>query len=447
MAKRRLTLSYPHLVAVGFAAVILLGSLLLMLPVSSNSGESTPFLSCLFTATSATCVTGLVLVDTFLHWSVFGRVVIITLIQIGGLGFMTLMTGFSMALHRQISLRQRTLLKENFNTPDTAGMTKLIKKILIGTVVVEMTGAALFASRLIPKFGFWDGLGRSVFMAISAFCNAGFDLLGDQGAFSSFVSVADDGVIMLTAALLILIGGIGFLVWDDAVTHGFRFKAYRLHSKLALTMTIGITVVTTAMFLFLEREHTGADQSFAQQLLNAFFASVTPRTAGFNSVDVNAMHPASGALTTLLMFIGGSSGSTAGGVKTTTIAVLVLCCLSNLFNKSGFNLFRRRLPKDSIVQAVSVVGIQLLMALTGMFLISAAQPELPLTDIIYECFSAIDTVGMTTGITRELSVFSQVVVLLMMYCGRLGTLTFAMIFVQKTKQDPLRYPEETVSIG
>ena len=445
--KRQLRLSYPHLVAVGFAAVILLGSLLLMLPVSSNSGEATPFLSCLFTATSATCVTGLIVVDTFMHWSVFGRVVIITLIQIGGLGFMALMTGFSMALHRQISLRQRTLLKENFNTPDTAGMAKLVKKILIGTVAVELSGAVLFATRFIPKFGFWDGLGRSVFLAISAFCNAGFDLLGDQGEFSSLVSVGNDAVIVITAALLILIGGIGFLVWDDVVTHGFRFRAYRLHSKLTLTVTIGITVITTAMFLFLEREHTGADQSFAQQLLNAFFASVTPRTAGFNSVDVNAMHPASGALTTLLMFVGGSSGSTAGGVKTTTIAVLVLCCLSNLFNKSGFNLFRRRLPKGSIVQAVSVVGIQLMMALTGVFLISAAQPELPLTDIIYECFSAIDTVGMTTGVTRELSAFSQVVVLFMMYCGRLGTLTFAMVFVQKTKQDPLQYPEETVSIG
>ena len=174
-------------------------------------------------------------------------------------------------------------------------------------------------------------------------------MLGDQGAYSSLMSFADDGVVIITASLLILIGGIGFLVWDDIAVHGTHFKKYRLHSKLALTMTVGITVVSTVMFLFLERDHTDADQSFAQQLLNAFFASVTPRTAGFNSVDVNQMHPASGALTALLMFIGGSSGSTAGGVKTTTVAVLVLCCLSNLFNKSGFNLFRRRLPRDIVV--------------------------------------------------------------------------------------------------
>ncbi len=447
MEKKRVKLGYPHLVAFGFATAILVGALVLMLPISSNDGTVTPFLSCLFTATSATCVTGLVVVDTFMHWSVFGRVVLITLIQIGGLGFMALMTAFSMALHRQLSLRQRTLLKENFNAPDTAGMAKLIKKLLVGTVTVELSGAVLFATRFIPKFGFWDGLGRSVFMAISAFCNAGFDLLGDQGEYSSLVSVADDGVIVITAALLVLIGGIGFLVWDDIATHGLHFKKYRLHSKLALTMTIGITVATTALFLFLERDHTGADESFAQQLLNAFFASVTPRTAGFNSVDVTQMHPASGMLTTILMLIGGSSGSTAGGIKTTTVAVLALCCLSNLFNRSGFNLFRRRLPRDIIVQALSVTVLQLCMAFTGVLLVSAAQPELNITDVVYECFSAINTVGMSTGITRELSTFSQIVVLLMMYCGRLGSLTFAMVFVQKTKKDLLRYPEETVSVG
>ena len=447
MQKRRLRISYPHLVALVFAAAILIGALLLMLPISSVNGTSTPFLSCLFTSTSATCVTGLVVVDTFMHWSIFGRCVIIALIQIGGLGFMTLMTGFSMALHRQISLRQRTLLKENFNSPDISGMVRLTRKILLGTVIVEGAGTVLFATRLIPKFGFWDGLGRSAFMSISAFCNAGFDLLGDQGEYSSLVSFADDPVIILTASLLIVVGGIGFLVWDDIATHKWHFRRYRLHSKLALTVTLCITAVTTAMFVFLERDHTGADLPLAQQVLNAFFASVTPRTAGFNSVDVNAMHPASGALTTVLMFIGGSPGSTAGGVKTTTVAVLALCCISNLFNRSGFNLFRRRLPRDLIVQAVSVVGVQLMLVATGIFLVSAAQPELPMTDVIFECFSAIDTVGMTTGVTRELSSFSQVVVLTLMYCGRLGSLTFAMVFVQKTHKDILLYPEETVSVG
>lgn len=447
MNKPRVRISYPHMVAVGFLLAILLGAVLLSLPVSSNSGKVTPFLDCMFTATSATCVTGLVVVDTFLHWSVFGRVVIITLIQIGGLGFMTLMTGFSMALHRQISLRERTLLKDSFNTPDIGGMVRLTKKILIGTVTVESAGALLFATRLIPKFGFWDGLGRSAFLSISAFCNAGFDLFGDQGAYSSLVSFADDGVMILTTSFLILIGGIGFLVWDDVVQHKWHFRKYRLHSKLVLTVTLGITLVTTVLFLLLERNHTNAALPFGQQLLNAFFDSVTPRTAGFNSVDTNALHPASGALTTLLMFVGGSPGSTAGGIKTTTLAVLLICCVSNLFNRSGYNLFRRRLPSEVLVQAVSVAGIQLLLALTGIFLVSAAQPELALTDVIFECFSAIDTVGMTTGVTRDLSSFSRVVIMAMMYCGRLGSLTFAMVFVQRKQKEILRFPEETVSIG
>lgn len=445
--KRRLRLSYPHIVALVFASVILVGALLLMLPISSNDGTVTPFLSCLFTATSATCVTGLVVVDTFLHWSVFGRIVILLLIQFGGLGFMTLMTGFSMALHRQISLRERTWLRDSFNTPEIGGMVRLTRRIILGTALVEGCGTLLFATRLIPKFGFWDGLGRSVFMSVSAFCNAGFDLLGDQGAYSSLVSFANDPIMIITAAVLILIGGIGFLVWDDVVRHKWHFRRYRLHSKLALTVTVGITVATTALFMVLERDFTGEGHSFGQQLLNAFFASVTPRTAGFNSVDINQMHPASGALTSLLMFIGGSPGSTAGGIKTTTIAVLVIGCFSNLFNRSGLNLFRRRLPSDVIVQAVSVLCLQLTLLLTGIFLVSAAQPELALTDVVFECFSAIDTVGMSTGVTRDLSVFSRVIVLLLMYCGRLGTLTFAMVFVQKKQKELLRFPEETVSIG
>lgn len=435
------------MVALVFAAVILVGALLLMLPISSRNGTATPFLSCLFTATSATCVTGLVVVDTFLHWSLFGRIVIILLIQFGGLGFMTLMTGFSMALHRQISLRERTWLRDNFNTPEIGGMVRLTRKILVGTAIVEGCGAVLFAIRLIPKFGFWNGLGRAVFLSISAFCNAGFDPFGDQGAYSSLVTFANDPTMIITAAALILIGGIGFLVWDDVVRHKWHIRRYRLHSKLVLAVTIGITVFATALFLVLEREFTGAGESFGQQLLNAFFASVTPRTAGFNSVEITEMHPASGALTTLLMLIGGSPGSTAGGIKTTTIAVLVIGCFSNLFNRSGLNLFRRRLPGDVIVQAVSVFCLQLTLALVGIFLVSAAQPKLALTDVIFECFSAIDTVGMTTGVTRELSSFSQVVVLLMMYCGRLGSLTFAMVFVQKKQKELIRFPEETVSIG
>lgn len=447
MGKRRLQLGYPPLVALGFGCVILLGSLLLMLPISSQSGTATPFLSCLFTATSATCVTGLIVVDTYLHWSLFGRIVIITLIQIGGLGVMTLMATFSMALHRQISLRERTFLKESFNTPDMGGMIRLTRKILVGTLVVESAGAVVFATRLVPRFGWSAGIGRAVFLSISAFCNAGFDLFGDQGAYSSLTAFANDGVLIITAAALILIGGIGFLVWDDVLRHKWHFRRYRLHSKLVLTVTAAITVICTLLFVVLERNHTGAGLPLGQQVLNGFFASVTPRTAGFNSVDVNQMHPASGMLTTILMLVGGSPGSTAGGVKTTTFAVLIICCVTNLLNRSGFNLFRRRLSSEVVVQAICVAVMQLSMAFIGIFLVSAAQPELGLTDVIYECFSAINTVGISTGITRDLTAFSQVVVILLMYCGRLGTMTFAVLFVQKKKKDLRRYAEETISVG
>ncbi len=447
MTKRKWRFSYPHLVALGFALVILLGAFLLSLPIASNSGTRTPFLSCLFTATSATCVTGLIVVDTMLHWSVFGRAVILCLIQIGGLGFMTLMTTFSMAFHRHVSLHERAWLRDNFNVPHIGHVMHLLRRILIGTVAVECIGATVVATRLVPKFGFWNGLGRSVFLSVSAFCNAGFDPFGDQGAYSSLVTFANDGVLIVTVALLILMGGIGFLVWDDVLIHKWHFRKYRLHSKLVVSLTVGITVIGTVIFFLLERQHTGTDLPISQQILNAFFASVTPRTAGFNSVDINEMHPVAGALTTLLMFIGGSPGSTAGGVKTTTVAVLVICCISNLFNKSGFNLFRRRLPAEIVVQAVCVTGFQMMLVMLGIFLISANQPMLSLSEVVFESFSAIGTVGLSTGITRELSTFSRLVIMALMYSGRLGSLTFAMIFVQKSKKELLLFPEETVSIG
>ncbi len=447
MTKKRFNISYPKLVAMGFLGIILIGSLLLSLPIASNSGQATPYLSCLFTATSATCVTGLVVADTFLHWSIFGRIVIITLIQIGGLGFMTLMTGLSLVLHRQISLHERTLLKDSFNTPDISGMVRLTKKILFGTLIVEGIGAVIFSIRLYSKFGFWGAVGRGVFLSISAFCNAGFDLFGDLGEYGSLVAFQNDPFIIVTAAILILIGGIGFLVWDDIVKNKWHFKRYRLHCKIALSVTLLITVVSTAAFFFLESGFTGSKEGTGQQILNAFFASVTPRTAGFNSIDINSMHPVSKILTTVLMFIGGSPGSTAGGIKTTTVAVLLICSLSNLTARSGYNVFRRRLPKDIVVHALCVLMIQLSLAICGVLLICTAQPNLPTTDVVFEVFSAIDTVGMTTGVTRELNVFSQIVITALMYCGRLGSLTFAMVFVQKKEKDMLVYPEETVSIG
>ncbi len=438
---------YPKLLAVGFAALILLGALLLTLSIASKSGESTPFLTSLFTATSATCVTGLVMVDTFTHWTLFGQIVIITLIQIGGLGFMTLMTAFSLALHRTISLRERTLLKENFNMPEIGGMVRLTKRILLGTLCVEGVGAILLAACLVPRLGVGDGIYTGVFLSISAFCNAGFDLFGRYGEFVSLVPMAEHPLFLITVILLILIGGIGFVVWDDVIRHKWRLRRYRLHSKIALTFTLGITVGATALFFLFEQNATGAGMSVPYQLLHALFDSVTPRTAGFNAVDVASLTPASKLLSILLMMIGGSPGSTAGGLKTVTVAVLFVCLLSNLRRRSGYNIFGRRLPKDVVINAVSVVGVYAVLLTGGLLTISAVQPELPFLDLVLECTSALSTVGITTGITRSLLPLSQCVLIFMMFCGRIGSLSFAMVFMQKTKQEIALSPEETVGVG
>ncbi len=444
---KRRAIPYPKLLAVGFLALILLGACLLSLPIASKSGQATPFLTSLFTATSATCVTGLVMVDTYLHWSLFGHVVLILLIQIGGIGFMTLMTAFSLALHRSISLRERTLLKENFNMPEIGGMVRLTKRILLGTLCVEGIGAVILSGCLIPRLGITDGIWSAVFLSISAFCNAGFDLFGRFEAFGSLVAFADHTVLLLTVSLLILIGGIGFIVWDDVLRHRFRFRKYRLHSKIALTVTALLTVCGTLLFLLFEREATGADFSLGKQVLHAFFDSVTPRTAGFNAVDIAALTPASKLLTVLLMMVGGSPGSTAGGLKTVTVAVLLICALSNLRRRSGYNVFGRRLPRDILVNAVSVLATYLTLLFTGLFVICAVQPELDFLNVLLECVSAISTVGMTTGITRSLLPISQGILILMMFCGRIGSLSFAMVFMQKQKQEIALSPEETVGVG
>ncbi|MBQ9964095.1 MAG: Trk family potassium uptake protein [Clostridia bacterium] len=440
-------LSYPKLLAGGFLLMILCGAVLLSLPISSKSGEYTPFLTSLFTATSASCVTGLVLVDTYLHWSVFGQLVILLMIQIGGIGFMTLMTAFSLALHRSISLRERTLLKENFNMPEIGGMVRLTKRILCGTLLIELCGAVILSACLIPSLGVGEGVYTAVFVSISAFCNAGFDLFGRYGAFTSLVPFAGNAVFMLAVSLLILIGGIGFIVWDDVLRHRFRFRKYRLHSKIALCTTALITVVATVLFLVLERDSTGADMPFAKQLLHAFFDSVTPRTAGFNAVEISEMAPASKLLSIFLMMVGGSPGSTAGGLKTVTVAVLLICALSNLRRRSGYNVFGRRLPRDVLDNAVSVLMTYVTVLTVGVTVVCALQTEQSFLDILLECVSALSTVGITAGITRDLLPASQLVLILMMFCGRIGSLSFAMVFMQKQRREIALSPEETVGVG
>ena len=438
--------STTRLIAFGFALIIMIGTLLLALPIATRTGE-TNLLTSRFTATSATCVTGLVAADTYQNWTLFGQLVILCMIQVGGLGFMTIGVYISVLLKRRIGLQERATLHESVNTLEIAGVVRLVKKIVQGTFLIEGTGALLLATRFIPRFGIANGIYFSVFHAISAFCNGGFDLMGIDEAYSSLVSFEGDILVNVVICLLILIGGIGFIVWDDVLKHKWHFKKYLLHSKIVIVSTLGLTVAGTILFLIFENGATFAGMTPVQKLLGALFASVTPRTAGFNTVDTGAMSNAGMLLTMLLMFIGGSPGSTAGGAKTTTMVVLVFYAAAMLRNREDINLFGRRLTADVVRKANAVVVINLSLAFSAACVIMAMQPAISMPDVLFEVLSAINTVGMTTGITRELGVFSKLIIAVLMYCGRLGSLSFALVFAKKPATNRVREPQEKIIVG
>lgn len=438
--------STTRLIAFGFALIIMIGALLLSLPIATRSGE-TNLLTSLFTATSATCVTGLVAADTYQNWTLFGQLVILCLIQVGGLGFMTIGVYISVLLKRRIGLQERATLHESVNTLEIAGVVRLVKKIVQGTFIVEGTGALLLATRFIPRFGVANGIYFSVFHAVSAFCNGGFDLMGIEEEYSSLVSFEGDILVNVVICLLILIGGIGFIVWDDVLKHKWHFKKYLLHSKIVLASTLGLTAAGMLLFLVFENDATFAGMTPSEALLGALFASVTPRTAGFNTVDTGAMSNAGMLLTMLLMFIGGSPGSTAGGAKTTTIVVLTFYAVAMLRGREDINLFGRRLTADVVRKANAVVVINLALAFGAACVIMAVQPAIAMPDVIFEVLSAINTVGMTTGITRELGVASKLIVALLMYCGRLGSVSFALVFAKKPATNNVREPQEKIIVG
>lgn len=438
--------STTRTVAFGFALIILIGAGLLTLPISVRSGEP-DFFTALFTATSATCVTGLAVADTYTHWTAFGQMVIFCLIQIGGLGFMTVGVYISIILNKKIGLQQRENLHESVNTLELAGVVRLVKYIVQGTFCIELIGAALLAIRFIPQFGVKTGIFFSVFHAVSAFCNGGFDLMGINEEYSSLVAYEGDVLVNLVIATLIIIGGIGFVVWDDIARNKWHFKKYLLHTKIVLTMTIGLTVVGTILFLLFENNQLFAGMTPVEKFLGALFSSVTPRTAGFNTVDTAALTDASKLLTMILMFIGGSPGSTAGGAKTTTIVVMVCYAAAMLRNREDINLFNRRLTQDEVKKANAIFVINLTLSLAAAMIIMANQSELALSDVLFEVLSATGTVGMTTGITRALSTVSRMVIIFLMYCGRLGSLSFALVFAQKKTLDTVRQPQEKIIVG
>lgn len=445
--RRGISLSQMQVIAIGFAVIILAGTLLLMLPVSTRSGEHTTFIGALLTSTSASCVTGLIAYDTFNHWSLFGQLVILVLIQLGGLGFMTFNVMFLIIFKKNIGLKTRSLVKESVSAMQYGGIVRLVYMILKGTVIIELTGALLLSVRFIPVFGFIKGIYYSLFHAISAFCNAGFDLMGCFGEYSSLTGFAQDGYVTIVISALIIIGGLGFIVWEDMLDKKLDFRRYRLHSKLVLVTTAALIAVSTLIFFLLENNNTLADFSMQGKIYASLFDAVTPRTAGFNTTDTAALSSGSKILTMILMLIGGSPGSTAGGIKTTTLAVMIIFALSGLRNSSGCNVFGRRIDDEDIKKASRVIFINMTLAVAAAIAICGMQPYLNMSDILFEVFSAIGTAGMSTGVTRQLSTGAMVIISLLMYMGRIGSMTFGLSFLEKRSKTPVVFPVEKINIG
>ena len=446
MKKTKYKESYTKLIFLGFATLILTGALLLSLPVASRSGNGMHFIDALFTATSATCVTGLVIADTYQNWTLFGQLVIIALIQIGGLGFITIGVYVAVIFKRKIGLKSREAIHESVNTIETAGVVRLTKKIIQGTFLFELIGGLLLSIRFIPRVGILKGLYFGMFHAISAFCNAGFDLMGNWEQYASFTGYEGDILVNSVIMILIIVGGIGFIVWDDIIRNKWHFKKYLLHTKVVLTTTLILVFGGAALFLIFENNNLFATMNVRERILGALFSSVTARTAGFNTVDTGALTDASKMLTIVLMFVGGSPGSTAGGIKTTTIAVIIMVTWSMIHKSYGANIYGRRLHEDAIRRASTVFTINLLAANFATIAIMAIQP-LNLTDVMFEVFSAIGTVGMSTGITRSLTFASKIIIILLMFTGRLGSLSFALVFAQRKIPAPVQLPQEKMIVG
>jgi len=446
--KHRLKLAPTQIIALVFAAMILLGTGLLMLPGASRSGESCGFLPALFTATSATCVTGLVLFDTFTQWSGFGQGVILSLIELGGLGFMTAASLVVFVLRRKVGLRQRMVMAQALSLNEMEGVVRLQKLVLLGSLGVQLTGALILFVRFLPEFGWKTAAWWGVFHAISAFCNAGFDIWGAITPGASAAIFNHDPVVMITLMGLIVIGGLGFFVWEEAARVK-RFRDFSVYTKLVLITTAVLLLGGAALFCLLEWNNPGTlgEMSVPQKLLNGCFQSVTVRTAGFAGVDQALLTDAGKGLSMLLMLIGGSSGSTAGGVKTVTMVVLLLFLWTRARGNSTVCVYRRTIPQDKVLDAMTIVAILVGLSLFGGIFISATSP-VGFTDGLYEAVSALATVGLTAGATGSLGIPAKILIIIYMYFGRVGVLTLSLGFLMGDKaQERFRYANTNLLIG
>ena len=440
--RRKRRLSSFQIIILGFAGVILLGALLLMLPISTTAGGITPFNETLFTATSAVCVTGLVVQDTGSYWSAFGQAVILTLIQIGGLGVVTVAASLALLSGRKISLMQRSTMQDAISAPQVGGIVRLTRFILRGTFLIELLGALAVLPVFCRDYG-WRGVWMAIFHSISAFCNAGFDILGtESNRYPSLTGYADSPVINITIMLLIVIGGIGFLTWNDICENKWRFHRYRMQSKVIL-VTTGLLILLPAVFFFFS---DFSALPAGNRLLASFFQSVTPRTAGFNTVNLSAMSSASQGVMILLMLIGGSPGSTAGGMKTTTLAVLLANAVATFRQRDSAQFFGRRVDCSAVKTAATILMMYLVLFFGGAVFISAYE-NLSLSTCLYETASAVGTVGLTLGITSQLHITSQMVLITLMYLGRVGGLTLIYAAFSGKKATGAKMPKEKIMIG
>ena len=435
-------LTSSQMIISGFAAVILLGTFLLMLPIATQDGQGAIFTDALFTATSAVCVTGLIIKDTAAYWSLFGQIVIISLIQVGGMGVVTLTIAFSMLSGKTISLKQRSTMQEAISAPQVGGIVKFTGFIIKMTILFEVMGAILMAPVFCREFGLFKGVWYGIFHSISAFCNAGFDLMGLKMPYSSLTYFTENPVINLTIMSLIIIGGIGFLTWADIRSHKLHIKRYRMQSKVILLTTALLILLPAIYFFFFEF----GSMSIGKRIWSSLFQSVTPRTAGFNTVNLTLISETGLAITILLMLIGGSPGSTAGGMKTTTFAVMLSTAVSVFRRKEHAHFFGRRIADETIRNAATILTMYLTLFLAGGFLISRIE-NLPLLTCLFETGSAIGTVGLTLGITPDLSVLSQLILVSLMYLGRVGGLTLIFAALSTTKGNTARFPQEKMTVG
>ena len=431
-----------QIIIFGFALVILTGAILLMLPFASREPGSATFHDALFTATSAVCVTGLVVQDTATYWSSFGQLIILILIQIGGMGVVTIAVSIAIISGKKIGLMQRSTMQESISAPQMGGIVRLTGFIFRAVFLFELAGALLMMPVFIKEFGPGKGIWYSFFHSISAFCNAGFDLMGVREHFSSLVSFTTSPLINLTIMSLIIIGGIGFLTWNDIFEKKNNFKRYRLKSKVILVTSAVLIAIPAVYFFFGELNHL----PMAQRLWGSLFQAVTPRTAGFNTIDLNTLTEAGKAIMMVLMLIGGSPGSTAGGMKTTTIAVLFASVMAVFGRREDAHFFGRRISESVIRSAAAILLLYLTLFITGGLIISRVE-QLPLLECLFETASAIGTVGLTLGLTPALGLLSRGILIFLMFFGRVGGLTLIFAATSRTKITHSKLPEEKVTVG